>query len=45
MSNIKIGTIVKEIIETTLPQSLIDKIKANGCGCEKREEWLNNLTK
>lgn len=45
MSKIQIGTLVKNIIETTIPKSLIDKIKENGCDCDKREQWLNDLTK
>lgn len=45
MSKVKIGTVVKEVIEKVLPKKLIEKIKENGCGCDKREQWLNDLTK
>tara|TARA_B100000809_G_C14921702_1_gene453623 strand:- start:654 stop:794 length:141 start_codon:yes stop_codon:yes gene_type:complete len=45
MGNIKIGDIVEKIIDTTIPQRLIDRIQKNGCNCEKNKQWLNDLTK
>lgn len=45
MKDLKLGDKVESLIENTIPQDLIDKIKGNGCGCGKRKDWLNNLTK
>ncbi len=44
MKDIKIGDAVEKIIENVVPKELVERIKSNGCGCEKRKEWLNNLT-
>ena len=45
MKDLKLGDKVESIIEKTIPKSLVDRIKKNGCNCEGRKDWLNNLTK
>ncbi len=45
MKDLKLGDKVETLIENTIPKSLIDMIKKNGCNCEGRKDWLNNLTK
>ena len=40
----KIGDKLEKIIELTIPLSLIDRIKKNGCNCKENKEWLNSLT-
>jgi len=45
MKDLKLGDKVETLIENTIPKSLIDMIKKNGCDCEGRKDWLNNLTR
>ena len=45
MKDLKIGDKVEKVINTILPEKLVKKIKESDCGCEKRKEWLNDLTK
>ena len=40
----KIGDTVEKIIQATVPISLIERIRRNGCNCEQNKEWLNSLT-
>ena len=35
-----LGDKVEEIIEKIIP-NISKKMKARGCGCKKRKEWLN----
>jgi hypothetical protein len=45
MKDLKLGDKVESLIENTIPPSIIDMVKRNGCGCKGRKDWLNNLTK
>ena len=37
-----LGDIVEKVIDTIVPK-LAEKAKKNGCNCEKKKIWLNNI--
>lgn len=39
---LKLGDLLEKAIMEVAPD-LAKKAKENGCNCEKRKEWLNNL--
>ena len=47
MIDLKLGDLAESLIEKTIPKRVVEYIrdKEGGCGCGKRKDFLNNLTK